>query len=108
MSWPPPPTHVCEACGAFTPNWGLCVAKGLGARRGHSWVKLPECMSCEDTGYEPGMPGFYCTFCKAGFKVAAEQVKSGLNPFDPFGDERREREESDEDKRRYEDWGVGE
>ena len=60
----------------------------------------PECMACEDTGYEAGMPGYYCTFCKKGCAVATAQMKRGVSPFDPHG------EESDADKRRYEDWGA--
>lgn len=51
-----------------------------------------ECIACEDTGYEAGMPGYYCTFCKAGCKVATELMKRGIDPGDPFGTERRERE----------------
>ena len=57
-----------------------------------------ECIACEDTGYEAGMPGYYCTFCKKGCAVATAQMRAGKNPFDPHG---IEREESDADKRAY-------
>lgn len=90
--------YVCQACGAHSPHWGLCVAKGLGAWRGHSWVRLPDCLSCDDTGFEAGMLGYYCTFCKAGHAVAARQMKAGIDPWD--------HEESDADKRRNADWGT--
>lgn len=36
----------------------------------------PECEACGDTGYEPGMPGCFCTFCKRGCKIAHEQMKA--------------------------------
>lgn len=94
------PEYVCETCGTHSVDWGgMCPVKGLGAWRGHDWVRLPDCMSCEDTGYEPGMPGYYCTFCKAGCAVAVAQLKVGISPFD--------HEESDADKRAYADWGEG-
>lgn len=43
----------------------------------------PECLSCEDTGYEPGTD-LYCTFCKKGCAVAAAAIKAGKSP---WGDE---------------------
>lgn len=81
----------CEACGyeyedhpmAFAPH--LCEpCEALEEADQEPYVP-PDCMSCEDTGYEPGMPGYYCTFCKAGCKVATEQLKAGRDPFDPHG-----------------------
>lgn len=65
----------------------------------------PECLACEDTGYEPGMPGYYCTFCKKGCAVAVAQMKAGVDPWNVDG--QFDREESDEDKRRYADWPQG-
>ena len=32
-----PGSLVCADCGAISPEWGMCLAKGLGAWRGHSW-----------------------------------------------------------------------
>jgi len=46
---------------------------------------MPECQACEDTGYEFGMPGYYCTFCKKGCAIAHEQVKHGIDPWNVDG-----------------------
>jgi hypothetical protein len=40
-----------------------------------------ECLACGDTGYEPLMPGYYCTFCKRGCAVARAQLAAGIDPW---------------------------
>ncbi len=72
---------VCSSCGAQSPDWGMCLPKGLGAGRGHDWSPIPDCFACEDTGYEDGSGGLYCTFCKAGCAVASRQMRAGIDPF---------------------------
>ncbi len=76
------PEYVCETCGTRSVDWsGMCLPKGLGAGRGHDWVRLPDCLACGDSGYEDGSGGLYCTFCKQGCAVATRQMKAGIDPF---------------------------
>jgi len=44
-----------------------------------------ECLACDDTGYEPGMPGYYCTYCKRGCAVARAQLAAGIDPWNVDG-----------------------
>ena len=53
----------------------------------------PQCLSCEDTGYEPGMSGYYCTFCKRGCAIATAQMKAGIDPWNVDGQFDQDEEE---------------